>query len=1140
VIDHLGVEDSTEQAPQQGTLFLAPAPDDGGRVPGWDRPQREVREALLSRLLSESPLAESMHLVLVVVMGIQLWGRVPVISLGLWLAAVTAATLTRVVVRRQLVATGADVDYAIRLVRVAVVATGLAWAVGPAVVATDLPFTDLALMMVVFAGLVAGATGTLVADARSFYGMGGALLGPLTLVILVQGLSRQNLVAASLILLFGLTMAFVFRQTHRQLVMHVTTAAQLRVSEELARRERGFLESLLASAPTAFVALSADGEIVGVNPEFERLFGYSAAEAVGRPVNDLVVPEAEREKVRQLDDRVAQGEVVIADVERRRKDGTLRWVRVAAAPVREPAGRAAWFVLYDDITPTKRAEAALREAERQYRELVESASDLVWQLDPQGNWMFLNAASQRIYGYAPEEMLGRPFIEVVDPEYVAKDQAAFRRVLRGEELRDYETVHRNANGEKRHLSFAARTYLDEHGAVVAARGIARDVTERAAATAALQEARAMAERAANARAVFLANMSHEIRTPMNGVLGMTELLLGTDLTPEQRQSAELIMNSAEGLLGVIDGILDFSKIEAGHVTLEVIAFDLHALTASIVRLLAIRAFEKRIELVLDVSPSVPRMVRGDPGRIRQVLTNLIGNAIKFTPKGEVVVSVTSEGECSEGSVVRFSVRDTGIGLPPDKLETIFEEFSQADVSTTRKFGGTGLGLAISRRIVRLMGSDLLVRSEHGKGAEFWFVVRLQVEAEPKRDVRRDRALLRGAKVLVVDDHETNRRILRETLDSVGAVVDEANEVKNALAALQRAARDGVPYALAVIDAHMPEQDGFQLAHQMRAEADLAAIPLMMLTSTGQPGDARRCRELGIQAYITKPASGSEVVEAAAAVMVGARSGDSDAQLVTRYTIQEARTPVHILLVEDNVVNQQVAAKMLRRRGHLLDVVSNGREAVTAVMRHRYDVVLMDLQMPELDGLGATREIRALPGRQELPIIAMTAHALDEERDRALAAGMTDYLTKPFKPHDLFAKVEGWDRSAQSTPGVVDTPNLAVDLAGFRDSMREAGVEDAVDEMLRVFLTDATPRMLAIDEAVASGTPDAVGKAAHAYKSAAGTLRALRLAELLREMELAGGRGDVKRIGELLSPLREEHKRVASFVERALRDRGPSV
>ena len=1114
-------------------LFFAPS-SAGAEIPRIrDRLQRDVRTALVARLLTESPLAEAMHVALVLVVALQLWGRVPAVELALWLGVVTAAVLVRAVVRGQLVATHAEFDHVTHMVRVAVLTIGLAWAVGPVVLAARLSLTDLALIMVVFAGLVAGATGTLMADPRSFYALTASLLGPLMLVVAVHGRGRERFVAEMLIVLYTLTMVFVFRRAHRQLMQYLTTSARLRFSEEQARRERGFLESLLASAPSAFVALSVEGEIVGVNPEFERLFGYAAGEVLGRSINDLVVPDEQREQVRELDRRVAGGEVVIAEVPRRRKDGTCVWVRVAAAPVREPAGRAAWFVLYDDITPTKRAEAALREAEQQYRELVESASDLVWQVDTQERWTFLNAASKAIYGRTPSEMLGHRFSEVVDPAYAEQDRAAFTRLWDGEDLLDYETVHRNASGEPRHLSFSARSHRDRDGTVVGVRGIARDVTERAAAREALEAARALAEQSARARSAFLANMSHEIRTPMNGVLGMTELLLGSDLTPEQRQSAELIMTSAEGLLSVIDGILDFSKIEAGHVTLEAIPFDLHALTSSIVRLLGIRAFEKRIELVLDIAPDVPRTVRGDPGRIRQVLTNLIGNAIKFTPAGEVVVSLRADGEAADRSQVRFSVRDTGIGLPPDKLETIFEEFSQADASTTRRFGGTGLGLAISRRLVRLMGGDLLVRSEDGTGSEFWFSLALGTEGEPARGVHPSRALLHGAKVLLVDDHETSRRILRTTFTAVGAVVHGASDVGEAAAAVRQAARDGVPYALAVVDAHMPAQSGFELAKLLGENADVPAPALMMLTSAGQPGDARRCRELGIQGYLTKPASGTEVIEAAAAILAGAQAEDRDRQLVTRYTIREARRPVRILLAEDNAVNQQVAAKMLRRRGHDVDVVSDGREAVGAASARRYDLVLMDLQMPELDGLEATREIRATPGCERLPIIATTAYALHEERERAFAAGMTDYLTKPFKPHELFAKVEGWDRGAGDSPVGAEDGVSPVDLDGFRAAMREAGVEDAADETLRVFLGDAPPRMKAIETAVADGAPAAVGRAAHAYKSAAGTIQATRLAALLQELELAGGQGDGAAIRALVAAVRETHERVVSYLRRCL-------
>jgi PAS domain S-box-containing protein len=1119
-----------------GSSFLQAADVAVGSRSEQERSSKEVNDALLTRLLAESPTAEVMHVVLAALMGVLFWPHVARVALLLWLVSIVAATATRLFIRHRLVATQAEYSYAIRMLRAIVVVTGLAWAVGPAVVVVDLPFEHLAVLMVVFAGFVAGGTHTLVADARSFYGLTAALMGPLALSILAAGYMRLQVIAFLLVVLFGGTMITIFHRAHRQLVEYLRAAAQLSSSEAAARQERSFLEALVASAPTAFVAMASDGTVLGTNPEFERLFGYSPEEAVGSQLNDLLVPPSDLRVARALENRVAAGETVIAEVQRRRKDGSLVWVRVAAAPVREAVGRGTWFVLYDDISAMKRAEAAMREAEQQYRELVESASDLVWQVDGQGKWTFLNTASERVYGQEPESMVGRPFAEVVDPEYLDQDLAAFGTVLRGEELHDYETIHRHADGSVRHLSYAARPVRDASGAVIGARGMARDVTERAATRVALEEAREMAENAAAAKAAFLANMSHEIRTPMNGVMGMTDLLLDTELTPEQRQSAELIRTSAESLLHVIDEILDFSKIEAGHVTLEEISIDLHALLDSVVRLLAMRAFEKGVELILDLSPAVPRTVRSDPSRIRQVLTNLIGNAIKFTSQGEIVVTV-SVAPASDGErEIRFSVRDSGIGIPQDKLETIFEEFTQADVSTTRRYGGTGLGLAISRRLVHFMGGELMARSDDVRGSEFWFTLSLpQVPDQETAAVHRDRAVIRGARVLVVDDNATNRRILRRMLEAAEAVVHEEEMADSALAALRQASRQETPYALAVIDAYMPVRDGFQLAELIRKDAALGDTCLMMLTSAGQRGDAERCRERGIRGYITKPVSGSDLIEAAAVVLSGKGTVDEGAQLVTRYTIEEARRRLRILLAEDNPVNQEVAARMLRRRGHDVDVVENGRQAVDAVGREEYDVVLMDLQMPELDGLSAAREIRALPGGGAIPIIALSAHALEEEQGRARAAGMTDYLVKPFKPHDLFALVEGWEQAAEGESEVLpaDSTRPAVDLAAFQDTMREAGAADAVDEMLELFLADAPQRMAALERAAAMDDVEGVTQAAHAYKSAAGTIRATLLHELLGALEKESREENAGRVADLLIRVREEHAAVMVYLRSAL-------
>jgi PAS domain S-box-containing protein len=866
-----------------------------------------------------------------------------------------------------------------------------------------------------------------------------------------------------------------------------------------------------------------------VNPSFEQMFGYEQHEVLGRDLRDVLVGPGDRETAMIPEMRATETGVSVSQVERCRKDGSRLTVRVAAAPV-EGVGNRVGFVMYDDVTATKRAERALREAEEQYRQLVESAADLVWQIDCDRNWTFMNTACQRVYGCDVKELLSRPMFERAAAGYVEQDHAAFGRVLDGAELVDYETLHVNVHGESRHLSFSARPIKDWAGAVIGARGTARDVSERAAAAEALRQARETAERVAEAKSAFVANMSHEIRTPMNGVLGMTELLLDTELTLEQRNAAEVVRSSAEALLRVIDDTLDFSKIENGRFDLEEIAFDLPGLVDSTVRPIAVLAVERGIELVYEVKPEVPRLVRGDPGRLRQVLTNLVGNAVKFTHEGEVVILVTLGQHQGSFATVRFEVRDTGIGIPRDQFETIFEEFMQADFSTTRKYGGTGLGLAISRRVARLMAGDITVSSDVGVGSEFVLTLPLEVEPEPEvaRAARRP-SLLRGMRMLVIGDRPTSRRMVSDMLRLVGTRVDEAEDADAGVAAIRQAATSGNPYRLAVVEAHMEGLDGFDVAQKLSADADLSGTRLMMLTAAGRRGDARRCRELGISAYLPKPVSRSDLIEAAA-LLVESDLRVHPGGLVTRHTIEETRRRARILLAEDNPVNQQVAATMLRKRGHHVHVVENGRDAVKAVSDTAYDVVLMDIQMPELDGIAATEEIRRA-GHDSLPIIALTAHALTGDQERCLAAGMNGYMSKPFKPHELFASVEGWMQAPSADVVQVEGDEPPVDVEGFRNLMREAGVEDSVAATFGAFARDAPGHLTAVEHAVAARDAVEVEHAAHAFKLAASTIRAVHLAALLRDVETLGRVGDVDGAVGVLDEVQHEHERVMGFLRR---------
>jgi PAS domain S-box-containing protein len=1106
----------------------------------------EIHTLLSEQLLSEGSLAELLHLVLVAITMGLFWGRVPVVTLAVWGVAICTAVVVRAIVRKRLRSHAANPVYAIQTVRLTVLATALAWAVVPAIMAGSLELVDLSLLLVLFSGLVAGATVTLIADPRSFQLFAAGLMIPLALTILLHGLDRWHLIALLLMVVFAVAMVVLYGRGHERLLAYLTAAKRLEITQADVAREHGFLDALLTGAPTAIAAISRSGRVVGVNPAFEKLFGFTNVEVQGRELNAMIVPESELEAAAVLDERVRSGDVIVEDVERQRKDGSKVWVQVSASSLQEELGEGATFVLYENVTDKKLAEDALRQAEELYRDLVESASDLVWEVDGEGRWTFLNEATRSIYGLEPSDLITQPFADLVAPDRRANDLSAFGEVMKGGALIDYETVHLDKSGQPRSRSFAARAVRDADGVIIGARGTARDVTERAAARQVLEEARELAERAAQSKSAFLANMSHEIRTPMNAVLGMTELLLDTELTLEQRNSAELVKSSAESLLRVINDILDFSKIEAGHLELEKTEFDLHGLVDSVVRLLAVGAFEKQVELVYDIGPSVPRTVQGDPSRLRQVLTNLIGNAIKFTSKGDVLVTVTLAGERDDRANVRFSVKDTGMGIAPDRIQSMFEEFTQADVSTTRQYGGTGLGLAISRRLVRLMGADdIAVESEEGRGSEFSFTISLPPVADAAtRGVRRDSTALRKTRVLVADDNATIRRIVGEALGGMGASVDGVENAADALKALRVAATSGKPYGLAVIDAYMPGRGGFDLVADLRDDPTLADVRLMMLTAVGQRGDGERCRELGIGAYLPKPVSELELIEAASATLAPTSSEGTEPtpSLITRHSMVETRQPLRILVAEDNPVNQQVAKQMLEKRGHTVDLVDNGRKAVEAVDQARYDVVLMDIQMPELDGIAATQEIRRQPAHAELPIVAMTAHALPEERAQFLAAGMDDHVPKPFKPHELFACVEGWggDTSGGNeaiAPKAAKEKAPPVDLEGFRRTMREAGVEDAVDEMLDVFENDALVRMEAVESAVASGDAEEIKLAAHAFKSAAGTIEARGLFELLKQLERAGREERVADASQLFEQVQREYDAVRDFLshERAVGD-----
>ncbi|MBN2511685.1 MAG: PAS domain S-box protein, partial [Sedimentisphaerales bacterium] len=806
-------------------------------------------------------------------------------------------------------------------------------------------------------------------------------------------------------------------------VRNITERKQV---EQALRESERKLSSLMANMPGMSYQCRNDHNwtMNFVSEGCLELTGYEASELIhnaGLSFNDVILPEYREYLWGKWQAVLANRERLTEEYRIRAKDGTIKWVWEQGHGVYDEDGRViALEGFITDITSRKQTEESLADETIRRRVLFEQSPDGIVVLDQEGKVYEANSQYARMLGYTLDEVYQ---LHIWDWDAQWTRQELMQRVqnitITGNH---FETRHRRKDGSVFDVEISSNVAVCSGQKLIFC--LCRNISDRKQAETNLRNALAEAERlnhyleeqtayankmaavaesASIAKSEFLANMSHEIRTPMNGVIGMTGLLLDTELNEEQRQYAEIVRNCGESLLGLINDILDYSKIEANKLELEALDFDLRDVLEDFAAMIAVKAHEKGVEFVCAANPDVPSYVNGDPGRLRQILTNLAGNAIKFTEQGEVSVRVEVESRTREQAMLRFWIRDTGIGIPAEKIKTLFEKFTQVDASTTHKYGGTGLGLAISKQLAEKMGGQIGVVSGEGKGSEFWFTVRLGLQ--PEQDHPHNACTkIQDKRILIVDDNATNREILAARLTSWGGLAVESSGGRLALEKLDEAYAAGTPFDIVITDMQMPEMDGLMLGEAIRKDPRFKNLCLLMMSSLGRQEDSKVLAELGFAASLTKPIRPSELFSRLMTAITGVKStGISRGHSADRTDSLSPNQSVRILLVEDNITNQQVAIGILKKMGLYADAAANGVEAIKALEYIPYDLVLMDVQMPEMDGLEATRRIRHPEStvlNRRIPIIAMTAHAMQGDRDKCLKAGMDDYITKPVTPRML--------------------------------------------------------------------------------------------------------------------------------------------
>ncbi len=923
-----------------------------------------------------------------------------------------------------------------------------------------------------------------------------------------------------------------------------------RAEQELTRH-RVLLAALMDNTPDHIYFKDVDSRFSLISRSMATSLGLrDPSDAVGKSDADFF-SEGQARRAREDELEVMRSGLPLVGRKERETwpDGRETWAMTTKQPLTDGEGKAVGtFGISTDITEHEKVDAALRASEERLQLVMKGSNDGWWDRDLVNEGAYFSPRWWEMVGYREGELpadagLRRRLTHPDDVERLDRVQSEAWKTGRS----SYEVEFRLRHKDGHWVPVHSRAFVlcDDSGKPIRLSGANTDLTDRKRAEAEILEANRrleaaiaratemtmQAELANRAKSDFLANMSHEIRTPLNGVIGMTGLLLDTALDEDQRRYAETVRTSGEALLALLSDILDFSKIEAGKLELETLDFDLRALLDDFAASLALRAHEKGLEFICAAAPDVPAFLAGDPGRLRQVLLNLAGNALKFTHHGEIAVRVSLVSETDTEVMLRVSVKDTGIGIAAENQGFLFDKFTQADASTTRQYGGTGLGLAISKQLSELMGGEIGLVSEEGRGSEFWFTARFAKQTERERP-EAPTAEVRGAHVLVVDDNATNREVLAAQLGAWGVRSEEAPDGPAALLALVRAKDAGDPFGAAILDMQMPGMDGAELARVIKADEALASTRLVLMTSLGERGYARQMEEIGFAAFLVKPARQSDIFDSLAAVLAGAAVPRPERPIVTRHAIREMRRgAIRILLAEDNITNQQVALGILKRLGLRADTVTSGVEAITALETLPYDLVLMDVQMPEMDGLEATRHIRDPQSavlRHEIPIIAMTAHAMQGDRERCLEAGMNDYVAKPISAQALADALERWlprDETVTPVPGL---PALVVAASAQRQEM-DAPVFDRVGMMARLmddealarivvqgFLEDAPKQIGALRGYFEAGDVPGALRSAHTIKGASATVGGEALRAVAAEMEKIARAGDLEAMaGSLL-------------------------